>query len=380
MKLFKLINGISGMILAGSLTLRAFAADVPSTPTAPLTSAETAVPALAQIGAISKTPEVEANPDSTNFTREWRHDEDGRERDAVAVGQKGTLRSDESCDHFVVVLGTADCKGHVGSDAVIVGGDAEINGTIEGDLVLIMSKAHIGSNTVVKGQMVVVGPAPDIEAGARISRRGTEFSTPPFLGAADYVTKGLLWGRPFPPGVRWVWWVALTMFSITFLITLLFPRPVSNCVKVLRARPFACFFAGIGFRILFPLLVILAACTVILIPVIPFLFCIVIAGGFLGKAALCVALGQLLVPHDEDSNGLTLLAGFVIGAVLIYCLYMIPFLGMFVYLIVWPAILGAAMLSRFGVPRAKRLAPSTPTPQSPPTPVTPASQTPASPA
>jgi uncharacterized RDD family membrane protein YckC len=309
------------------------------------------------------TPEAPAAPLAPRFRNNRRGGGENFEP-VVVVRDTATVPADETCPAMVVVLGKVDLQGGVRQDAVIVGSDGEINGVIGGDLILVMSNVKIGPKAEIHGQMTVVGPQPEIADGVRIRRGPTvNLGIGPVRSLPEYIVSGPLLGRPFPPGVRWAWYVVFTAFALTFLICLLFPRPVSNCAQTLRDRPFACFFAGVAFKVLALLVPIVLAFTLVLIPAIPFVICLIFAASLFGKAALCVAIGQLLWSARDETGWRKPAPQFLLGAVLIYCLYMVPVVGMFVFLLVSPTTLGAALLSRFGVPRPQKVAPPGPGPE-----------------
>src|SRR5688572_9722435 len=48
-------------------------------------------------------------------------------------------------------------EGETAHDVVVMGGEATIEGTVTGDLVVLLGKARLGSNAVVRRDVVVVG-------------------------------------------------------------------------------------------------------------------------------------------------------------------------------------------------------------------------------
>jgi uncharacterized RDD family membrane protein YckC len=129
------------------------------------------------------------------------------------------------------------------------------------------------------------------------------------------------------------------------LIALLLPRPVKSCAESLASQPLASFGVGLLVTILLaPLYLILGAIGVGIV-VIPILALAETAFVCLGKTATMEVMGfQLFRGFGAKRDGPTLPA-FLVGFAIVTALYIVPVLGLLVWLIFRPVALGAATLA-----------------------------------
>src|SRR6476660_947968 len=122
---------------------------------------------------------------------------------------------------------------------VVIGGDATIEGRVDGDVVVILGHAQLASTAEISGSFVVVGGTAVIAEGARVHEDvfalGGLETAPDFspggnhiaigtasLGArltalVPWVTRGLIFGRLIVPDLGWVWTVAIVFFLLNLL-------------------------------------------------------------------------------------------------------------------------------------------------------------------
>jgi uncharacterized RDD family membrane protein YckC len=345
MKIKRLLNlwlrlGLLGTLaltgLLGGFTARTQQTDAQKEPEAP--PLKTDAPA---------EPENKVEPDSQHFEHVQR-----TSHDYVRVFEDGTLEAGESVLSFVVIFGNGTMNGHVERDMVVVGGTAQVNGTVGHDLVVILGNAKLGPKAKVGRETVVVLGDLDKAPGAKLARKAFGLSLEKwrrFLDPAwQWCKSGLLLGRPLPPRLPWVWWVAGLFFLIYLIIAFLAPRPVGACVQVLDSKSVPAFFIGLLALIaLMPLLLLLTSLVVGLL-VVPFLCCGIVAAIFVGKTAVFQHLGLRVFRRFNPATSVNGLVAFVVGSAVVTLLYMVPLLGLLVWMLLVPLGLGAVLIVVFG--------------------------------
>jgi len=274
------------------------------------------------------------------------------DHDYVRVFDDGTLEAGESVPNFVVVFGNGTMNGHVDRDMVVVGGAAHLNGTVEGDLVVIFGSAKLGPKARVGRETVIVLGSLDKAPGAKLGKKPVEIGLGKwrrFLDPAwQWCKRGLLLGRPLPPGVPLAWWVTGLFFLIYLIIAFLAPGPVGACAQVLDRKAVPAFFIGLLALIALGPLVLLLIGLAVGIIVVPFLCCGIVAAIFVGKTAVFQHLGLCVFRRFNPATTVHALVAFVVGSAIVTLLYMVPLLGLLVWMLLVPLGLGAALVVVFG--------------------------------
>lgn len=303
---------------------------------------------------------------------EHRADQPGEDADAdvvkvridqvVAVGSSAVVRRNQKADEVVVVRGDATIEGEVDGDVVVIFGkakvtgrvdgdlvvvlgEAEVNGTVTGDLALVGTRSHFRSKADVRGDIVAVGIAPEIDPGAKIKGTPEVVSLGPLMTyfdwAKDYLFQGVLMFRPFPPRLGWVWVIAGIFLMFHLLLAMLFPGALRGCMDTLREQPARSFLIGLLACILVAPLSLLLSFTVVATPLLWLVF---LALCIFGRLAAYGAAGSAL----GRASGSAVLAhpvpAVLAGSLLFYVSYMVPVLGYLVYWLVLPWGVGAALI------------------------------------
>ena len=281
-------------------------------------------------------------------------------------------------------------------DAVVVFGSATINGFVNGDVTVVLGDVRITDSAVINGSLVVIGGNLTASAGALVRRDllvvGGLLNTPPsfapggehiVVGApafgdrlravVPWITRGLLWGRLLVPGVAWVWWLAATALLIYFLINAVFHEPVTESAQVLATRPLNSFMTGLVTLLIVGPLTILLLVSVVGALVLPFVLCALVVAGVIGKTGVARAIGASVVRQNDPYDRLASARSFLIGAIVIVLLYLVPVLGMATWALTGVFGLGAAVLAFFAALKRERpaIARDPEIPAVPPTPVHP---------
>ncbi|HEX7119870.1 MAG TPA: hypothetical protein VF212_13850 [Longimicrobiales bacterium] len=201
----------------------------------------------------------------------------------VLLRVNGPLRlaAGDSASTVVVVGHDADIEGTIGEQLVVIGGTARVAGTIRGNLVVVDGRAVLGPEALV-GQDVVLHEstleqAPGAYVGGVVRRRA-EFEWGPFVG--------------------WIFWLSLTLLilAVGLVVAALAGRQLFDAAARIRERPGPVVLTALLVAIGLPLLAFLAFVSLIGIPlalligffVVPALALVGLAvtGTWIGAAAI----------------------------------------------------------------------------------------------
>jgi uncharacterized RDD family membrane protein YckC len=278
----------------------------------------------------------------------------------VSIGKDVELKAGDTAEAVVVIGGSAKVFGDVKEAVVVIGGDADVEGDVGDNVVAVMGDVHLGPRANVRHDLVAVGGKATLADGATVGGQAQEVG----LGGGPGRFLRLVWLRnwvrycalelrPLSLQLGWVWWVAGTLFLVYLLIAVLFPHPVQCCVNQLTARPATTLAAGILVKLAMPFVFLLLAFTVIGMFVIPFVIAAAFLGLLVGKVALLEYLGGKLGGAIGPRGQAPLLA-FLLGAILVTMLYLIPVIGFLTLLGVSLWGFGAAATTVFVALRRER--------------------------
>jgi uncharacterized RDD family membrane protein YckC len=299
----------------------------------------------------------------------------------VEFGKDVELMPADSARVVVVIGGSAKIHGTVDEQVVVIGGDVQIDGNVGGDVVAIMGSAELGPKAHIGGQLVTVGGTNTVAEGGKVAGQIVEVGggmlPAKFLGLRwlkDWITQCLFELRPLAPGVGWIWWIAGFFFILYFLIAVLFPHPVRCCADQISVRPATTIAVGILAKLTLPILCLLLCLTVIGVAVVPFLVVAMMLTGLVGKVAVLEYIGGRICGAFGLGAGQRPLLAFLIGAVLLTLLYMVPVIGLLTFCVFSWWGLGSGVTAVFVALRANRPPPAQPAPVAapPPPPVAPA--------
>ncbi|MBV9719548.1 MAG: hypothetical protein JOZ77_09515 [Candidatus Eremiobacteraeota bacterium] len=214
----------------------------------------------------------------------------------------------------------------VDGDLTVIFGDATIAGIVEGDVNVVGGTYDPRPGGVVTGQINQVGGA---VAQAVVPWAPTEV---PY--------------NPLVPDHRLLWRLSWNLLAL--LVFLIFPLRTRMVLDRLEGHPGLSVTAGIlGCIAIIPLAVLLAI-TILLIPLIPLELVFVLAGVFLGTAALALLIGRRLCELLSPSTTPSPLIALLVGIALITAAELVPVVGTLVLILVGLIGLGATILSFAG--------------------------------
>ena len=313
----------------------------------------------------------------------------------VQVGSRVHVRTNQTAPEVVVVNSSAIIDGEVESDVVVVWGKAVINGHVHGDVVGVGSGIVLGPGAVVDGDAVsVIGRVelgPDSRVGGDAVGLGggvdkadsatvdgdlvngnwnglIRLGVP---GWPEWLTKSftelVLKARPLSLQVRWVWVVALLFFFLHLLVILVAPRANRSVVTTVSNRGATAFLMGLVALPLSCLAAFLLVPTLIGILALPFLMAAVFCLGIAGKSGVLQHLGATLTARFQndgilrdsismvqelaepldlgDEKKTPAVAQLAVGTVLVGLLYLVPFVGLTLWMALTVWALGGGILA-----------------------------------
>ena len=270
--------------------------------------------------------------------------------------------------------------------AVVVAGNATIDGRVDGDLVVVLGSARLSSTAVVNGSVVVVAGDTTIAEGATIWQDlvvvGGRLTAPasfspgheyfvigmPWLGdqvrgIVPWVTRGLLLGRPLVPDLGWMWGLVFLSLIVALAVNMLLHGPVGACADTLADKPLSAFLAGLLVLLLTAPVALLLTATLIGLVIVPFLFCAIFVAWVVGRIAVARWIGRRVTRQEPPETPLEGVRSFLIGFAALVLRYIVPVIGFVVWGLVGVFGLGAASLTLLAGLRRER--PPAPAPVAP---------------
>ncbi|MCU0788352.1 MAG: hypothetical protein MUC91_09205, partial [Verrucomicrobia bacterium] len=260
------------------------------------------------------------------------------EREMATVFGNATM-SGRVGREMVTVFGRSRMTGSVGREMVTVFGDAEVDGSVGRECVAVFGNLKLGPHAKVGRECVAVFGSVERHPDAQLDQEPISV-LPMFSGLGEWFSDGLMMGRLIPPGSRIAWIIAGLHLLLYGLIALLLPRPVQSCVGQLDARPVLSFVVGLLSMILLTPLYLILAATGVGVVLIPFIGLAETLAVCLGKTATLEYFGFQIFRGFGRKSDQSPLGAFMIGFILVTLLYMVPILGLLLWMVLRPVALG----------------------------------------
>ena len=243
---------------------------------------------------------------------------------AIAATTALAMADPTSVDHGGTYVGSVvvETGQVVDGDVDVVLGDATIDGTVNGDVNVL--GGDIINHGRITGQKHAVG-------GEVVD----DFV--PWASSSDSSYGGFL-------ADHHLWW-RITWDVVALVVFLIFPLRTRMALDRLEQHPAIATLAGLcGWVAVIPVSLLLLF-SLILIPLIPVAFVLIVVASFVGNAALALLVGrrfyELIAPKVTPTPFLAL----VIGLVLLTAAELVPVLGIMVMLLIMLVGLGAVLLT-----------------------------------
>jgi hypothetical protein len=235
----------------------------------------------------------------------------------------------------VAIMGDVIINGRISGDAVAVMGDVIVSGTVEGDATAVGGRVIVEENGRVLGKINQVGMAGGIGEVLRNLGKYGFYWNPKMLGRTY-----------FPRTTIFNFLRFLGILALGALTIALFPNNVKTAANTVDRDAFGKLIKGLGLMLLIPVVVLLLVLTLIGIPLIPAVFLLAAIAGFFGYVAISVFMGRRLNEHVRIASNL--FTEYLLGALVLGLVQLMPFLGWIVSLAVFILSLGITFDSRFG--------------------------------
>lgn len=266
---------------------------------------------------------------------------------AVILGDV-TVHRGETVEGVFIVSGDARIDGRVEDDVIVLDGDVVVGGHIEGDLFTAGGRARLLAGAEVDGDVRYGDERPIISTDARV-RGDLEKESWPDLGGLTAFFGAFLF------------WLAITVTTLVLgaLLLLIAPRAADALHARSRERVGPVIAIGIAILIVLPVTGVLAAITVLGLPLAVLVFLALLPLGAVAYVTSAYALGRAILKPPRER-----LLSFLVGLAILRAGALVPILGLLVGLaavIFGLGLIGAAI----GAARAREEDEAQPSPAPP---------------
>jgi hypothetical protein len=217
------------------------------------------------------------------------------EGDLAVMG--GEIDVNGMIDGDVAVFGgDLDILGEITGDAAVFGGNIHNKGTIGGDLFVVGGAVSLDSGSVVGGDISTVGGSVDRDENASVGGKIESLELGKLNKLLPRVTKALKWHERFPGAKAYTGLfsisVLVVIYVLNLLVLLIFPGAIDRIVNKIQGSVWISVGSGIGIEILFVPLIVLFAVSIIGIPIIPLFVLAVLVAMLFGLSASSVTIGD----------------------------------------------------------------------------------------
>ena len=236
-------------------------------------------------------------------------------------------------------------------DATVVRGDVDIDGTVHGDLTIVLGNVRLGPKAQITDDVTVVLGALQIEPGAIIEGREEVFNLESYPHYRVLIEQGVrwfesgpLWARPLPLRHGWSWIIAGACLLTYALLALLFPQAVNAATEKLQAQPGRTFLVGLLVTFLFLPFMLLVGITVVGLILVPVLVAAMAAAFVFGKTVVYGFAGQRIGAQLGLNASRGPVLAVLAGGILFALIYTVPVIGAVAWCAVVPLGIGSVVL------------------------------------
>lgn len=240
---------------------------------------------------------------------------DGESEDAIVVASGAvTVERGETVNGVFVASGDTRIAGEVDGDVVVLDGDVLVSGRIDGDLFTAAGTARLLPSAEVTGDVQYGDEHPLVATDARVHGDVTKQDWPDVGGLVSWVGGFLVWLA-----------VSLSMLVLGALLLLIAPRAADALEARSREKAGPTIAIGIAILIVLPLAAVLAAITLLGLPLAFGIGLALLPLGAVAYLASAYALGRRILEPPRQRL-LALLAGLAI----LRLAALVPILGLLV--------------------------------------------------
>lgn len=277
--------------------------------------------------------------------------------DKIVTGGSFTLESNDSLDGNLIVLGgvvSTQEGSTVTQDVVLLGGTLTIGGLVKGNLVGIGGVVTLEDSAVIEGDVATVAASLHQAPGAEIQGQVvTGFRIPPVFPRGLALPQVLNTAFDFSPVWSALWFLFRTFLwaAVAALIVILLPQNTDRAARAIVSQPLIAGGVGLLTAIAAPLVLILLAITILLIPISLLAGLALAVAWLFGRIALGMEVGRRIGaalskdwPAAVDAGIGTFALAFVVDGIG----SLVPCVGWILPALVGILGLGGVILTAFG--------------------------------
>ncbi len=273
----------------------------------------------------------------------------------VVIGNSYTLEAGQTLnDDLLIIGGNVDFKpgSQVNGNVLLIGGALTAEGTIHGDLSVLGGTAKLTDSFILNGNLTTAGSSVDRRPGAQVNGQvnnaesNPQLTLPGGIRITDYgnATHPVL--RVLGFFLRLFLWTLIAMLVVMFV-----PDHLERSAQAALSQPLVSGGMGLLTVVVAPILIVLLAITICLIPAAILSAFILVAAWAFGLIALGYELGKRIVASLKQSWHPALTAGLgvlTLMTVLNTLEAVLPCVGWIPKALIGLVGLGAVILTQFG--------------------------------
>jgi len=224
----------------------------------------------------------------------------GLQDDKIITGGTYTLESGETLDGNLIVFGgvvnTAK-DSTVKGDTVLMGGTLTIDGVVEGNVVVIGGSVTLGGNAVIEEDITVIAGTLNQDSGAVVEGQVIKGFQIPYswiaLRRIDIPSVPNI-DFPFSPvwGGLWFFFRTFLWAAVAALVAIFLPNPTDRVSRAIMSQPILSGGVGLLTALVAPIVLLILAITIILIPISLLGALILVVAWSFGRVSLGMEVGQ----------------------------------------------------------------------------------------
>jgi hypothetical protein len=275
---------------------------------------------------------------------------------AVVIGNNYTLDSGETLnDNLFVLGGSVDllAGSTVNGNVVLIGGSVQASGTIIGNVTVLGGTLNLGSTFILKGNLTNAGTAINRNPGAQIFGEVNTIQNAPYFTIPGQVTIPAF-NRDLNPFYRVVsFFFRLFLWTlIAMVVAMFFPNQLTHISQTAIQQPLISGGMGLLTVIIVPIVLVLLAITICLIPVSLLGVLVLVIAWAAGLISLGYELGKrigVMIKQEWHPAILTGLGTLALMLVLSGVEVIVPCVGWIPKALVGLVGLGAVLLTQGGM-------------------------------
>ncbi len=262
-----------------------------------------------------------------------------------AVVKKG-----EVFETVVVMGGDAEIYGTVNDAVVIMGGKLLLDGIVNGDCVVLGGIADVKAGTIINGDLVMIGGENAIDSGVVIN--GDKVIIAAWAGRfinniAPYLEHCIFKGRFIALSLPWTLWILAGYVALMFVCAILFHSTFVKSIEIVNHKVLTALLIGILIPVAVGPVFVALSISFIGIPAIPAVILTLQGAMLIGIFAINAHTGKHLLSIFGSNAALPPIVFALIGSALYGALMLLPFVGGFITVVLTTVGTGAGVLAIF---------------------------------